>query len=84
MAVERFDAMTEPLLVDLDEVRAPDANDRYLLLQTLLGAWPMELLGGAPDAGSDRGLPRAHRGIRSQGAARSQASHELGERGRGL
>ena len=31
------------------ESRAPDANDRYLLLQSLLGAWPIELLDGATD-----------------------------------
>jgi (1->4)-alpha-D-glucan 1-alpha-D-glucosylmutase len=48
-AVERFEAMTEPLLTDLEEVRAPDAADRYLLLQTLLGAWPTALLDDRPD-----------------------------------
>lgn len=49
-AVERFLALTEPLLADLEEVRAPDANDRLMLLQTLLGAWPHELLAGGADA----------------------------------
>ncbi|MFL5231575.1 MAG: malto-oligosyltrehalose synthase [Microvirga sp.] len=55
-AVERFDALTEPLLVDLEEVRAPDPNDRYLLLQSLLGAWPNDLLGGAPDPAAIEGF----------------------------
>jgi (1->4)-alpha-D-glucan 1-alpha-D-glucosylmutase len=44
-AVDDFLALTEPLLAALEEVRAPDANDRYMLLQTLLGSWPSELLG---------------------------------------
>ncbi|HZH52194.1 MAG TPA: malto-oligosyltrehalose synthase [Microvirga sp.] len=29
---------------------APDANDQYLILQGILGAWPIELLDDAPDA----------------------------------
>jgi (1->4)-alpha-D-glucan 1-alpha-D-glucosylmutase len=49
-AVERFEVITEPLLAELDEMRAPDANDRYLLLQAILGAWPNELLGEGLDA----------------------------------
>jgi (1->4)-alpha-D-glucan 1-alpha-D-glucosylmutase len=28
---------------------APDANDRYLILQAVLGAWPVELLDGNPE-----------------------------------
>ncbi|HEX2726345.1 MAG TPA: 4-alpha-glucanotransferase, partial [Beijerinckiaceae bacterium] len=43
-AVTRFEAMAAPHLVGIDEIDAPDANDRYMLLQTLLGAWPNELL----------------------------------------
>jgi (1->4)-alpha-D-glucan 1-alpha-D-glucosylmutase len=43
-AVERFDRLAEPHLVAQDEGEAPDANDRYMLLQTLLGAWPFELM----------------------------------------
>ncbi|HKH32740.1 MAG TPA: malto-oligosyltrehalose synthase [Beijerinckiaceae bacterium] len=47
-AVGDFLASTEPLLKELEEIRAPDANDRYMLLQTLLGAWPNELLSDSP------------------------------------
>lgn len=43
-AVARFEAMAAPHLVGIDEIDAPDANDRYMLLQTLLGAWPNELM----------------------------------------
>jgi (1->4)-alpha-D-glucan 1-alpha-D-glucosylmutase len=30
--------------VELNDEAAPDANDQYLILQAILGAWPMELL----------------------------------------
>ena len=33
-------------LTEVDGAPAPDANDQYMLLQALLGSWPMELLGG--------------------------------------
>ena len=33
-------------LTPLEGAEAPDANDQMLLLQALLGAWPIELLGG--------------------------------------
>jgi (1->4)-alpha-D-glucan 1-alpha-D-glucosylmutase len=49
-AVDDFLGTTEPLLSDLEEIRAPDANDRYMLLQALLGAWPNELLAEHADA----------------------------------
>ncbi|HEX8168176.1 MAG TPA: malto-oligosyltrehalose synthase [Beijerinckiaceae bacterium] len=48
-AMERFEAMAAPLLATLDEEPAPDANDRYMLLQAVLGAWPNELLGEMTD-----------------------------------
>ena len=31
-------------LTEVDGTTAPDANDQYILLQALLGSWPMELL----------------------------------------
>ncbi|HEY7382282.1 MAG TPA: malto-oligosyltrehalose synthase [Beijerinckiaceae bacterium] len=49
-AVTRFESMAAPHLVGIDEIEAPDANDRYLLLQTLLGAWPSELMEHEPEA----------------------------------
>jgi len=33
-----------PHLRDVEDEPAPDANDQYLILQALLGAWPVELL----------------------------------------
>jgi (1->4)-alpha-D-glucan 1-alpha-D-glucosylmutase len=48
-AVQRFDQVCEPHLVEVEGEKAPDANDRYLLLQALLGAWPIELLQGETD-----------------------------------
>jgi (1->4)-alpha-D-glucan 1-alpha-D-glucosylmutase len=45
-ALERFERLCAPYLLEVDGDEAPDGNDRYLLLQALLGAWPIELLGG--------------------------------------
>ncbi len=41
-ALQRWQALVAPLLSDAE---APDPNDQYMLLQALLGAWPIELLG---------------------------------------
>ncbi|HKH95947.1 MAG TPA: malto-oligosyltrehalose synthase, partial [Beijerinckiaceae bacterium] len=44
-ALERWRGVAEPHLSAAEDLpAAPDANDQYLLLQALLGAWPMELL----------------------------------------
>jgi (1->4)-alpha-D-glucan 1-alpha-D-glucosylmutase len=43
-AVELFESIAAPHVQALDGEEAPDANDRYLILQALLGAWPVELL----------------------------------------
>ena len=50
-ALDLWRVAAEPHLAAHDGTAAPDANDRYMLLQTLLGAWPMELLDGANEAG---------------------------------
>jgi (1->4)-alpha-D-glucan 1-alpha-D-glucosylmutase len=36
--------LASPHLSEIDGIPAPDANDRVMLLQALLGAWPLELL----------------------------------------
>lgn len=38
----RWRKRNEPLRVMVDETPVPDANEEYLLYQTLLGAWPIE------------------------------------------
>jgi (1->4)-alpha-D-glucan 1-alpha-D-glucosylmutase len=43
-ALDRFDDLTAGRLVEVDGELAPDANDRILLFQAILGAWPFELL----------------------------------------
>lgn len=50
-AVSRFQRAIAPHLEDNGE-SVPDANDQYLILQAILGAWPVELLadGSDPDA----------------------------------
>ncbi len=40
--VRRWAAHNSRCKIDLDDRRAPDRNDEYLLYQTLLGAWPIE------------------------------------------
>ncbi len=47
----------------IDGVEAPSRNDEYLLYQTLIGTWPLEL---ARQGGPGR-LSRAHRGLHDQG-----------------
>ncbi len=41
--VRRWAALNSRWKVDLDDRRAPSRNDEYLLYQTLIGAWPVEL-----------------------------------------
>lgn len=49
-AWQRWRRLVRPLLQEIDDRPAPDANDQYLLLQTILGAWPMAMLDGAAAA----------------------------------
>ena len=45
----------------VDEAHAPDANEEYLLYQTLLGVWPIEPSGAAAKSCA-AGIHRAHSG----------------------
>jgi (1->4)-alpha-D-glucan 1-alpha-D-glucosylmutase len=45
--VRRIEELSELYLAVVDEEPAPSRNDRYLIYQTILGTWPIEL--GAPD-----------------------------------
>jgi (1->4)-alpha-D-glucan 1-alpha-D-glucosylmutase len=54
-ALDRWKAIAAPYLAAVEGNDAPDANDLYLILQAVLGAWPLELL----DEGSDREEPVA-------------------------
>ena len=57
-----------------DDQTIPDANEEYLLYQTLVGAWPLE-----PYA-RPRNTPTfvaANPGLHAQGPARGQGAHEL-------
>ncbi len=46
-AVTRWRALNRRFRADIDGVDAPDANDEYLLYQTLVGAWPFTADGQA-------------------------------------
>ncbi|SEO38982.1 maltooligosyl trehalose synthase [Methylobacterium sp. ap11] len=41
--------LAEPHLTEVEGEPAPDANDQWMFLQAILGAWPLELLGENPD-----------------------------------
>ena len=41
-AFERWQQMNRPLLREVDGEPVPDANEEYLLYQTLVGTWPVE------------------------------------------
>lgn len=46
-AVRRWSAMNAAHRRDVDEAPAPDANEEYLVYQTLIGAWPLGEMDGA-------------------------------------
>ena len=48
-ALGRWETNVAPHLALIDGEEAPDANDRYLILQAILGSWPIELLEDAGD-----------------------------------
>ncbi len=43
-AVQRWRSMNRDKKVDIDGAEVPDANEEYLLYQTLVGAWPLEAM----------------------------------------
>jgi (1->4)-alpha-D-glucan 1-alpha-D-glucosylmutase len=55
-ALNRWGALNAAHKTEVDGMPAPDRNDEYLFYQTLIGAWPFELLadGRQPGAGDDR------------------------------
>jgi (1->4)-alpha-D-glucan 1-alpha-D-glucosylmutase len=50
-ALDLWREVAKPHLATIEGSEAPDANDRYMLLQALLEAWPMELLEDASETG---------------------------------
>ncbi|HKQ92001.1 MAG TPA: malto-oligosyltrehalose synthase [Blastocatellia bacterium] len=44
-AVRRWRNMNRDLKTSIEDMAAPDANEEYLLYQTLLGAWPLDAAG---------------------------------------
>jgi (1->4)-alpha-D-glucan 1-alpha-D-glucosylmutase len=51
VAVRRWSRLNRRLKTSLRGQSAPDRNDEYLLYQTLVGAWPFELVDGEDAAG---------------------------------
>ncbi|GGC54575.1 malto-oligosyltrehalose synthase [Chelatococcus reniformis] len=52
-ALADWRAIARPFVAETDEGSQPDDNDQVLLLQALLGAWPLELLAPARGSGSE-------------------------------
>jgi (1->4)-alpha-D-glucan 1-alpha-D-glucosylmutase len=40
-AIRRWSTLNEALRVEIEELKAPDHNEEYLLYQTLVGTWPL-------------------------------------------
>jgi (1->4)-alpha-D-glucan 1-alpha-D-glucosylmutase len=51
-ALPRWRSLNRRAKRTLDDIQAPDANEEYLLYQTLLGTWPMDSLGVPEQAAS--------------------------------
>ncbi|MBV9568741.1 MAG: malto-oligosyltrehalose synthase, partial [Hyphomicrobiales bacterium] len=49
-ALRLWRKIVAPHVAVLENEESPDANDQMIMLQSLLGAWPMELLGGKDEA----------------------------------
>jgi (1->4)-alpha-D-glucan 1-alpha-D-glucosylmutase len=49
-AVRRWQDMNRDLKTAIEDMPAPDANEEYLLYQTLLGAWPLDAAGEPPQS----------------------------------
>jgi (1->4)-alpha-D-glucan 1-alpha-D-glucosylmutase len=49
-AVRRWQHMNRDLKTAIEDMAAPDANEEYLLYQTLLGAWPLDAAGELPQS----------------------------------
>ncbi len=45
--LQRWRAVNRRWRKQIEELEAPDANEEYLLYQTLIGSWPMEMTGAA-------------------------------------
>ena len=63
-AIKKWRGVNRRFKTEVKGLPAPDANDEYLLYQTLVGAWPFET-----DAGDSTGVYRANRRLHDEGTA---------------
>lgn len=62
---ERWQAVNQPLVRERDGDFVPDANEEYLIYQTLVGTWPLEPMSpSARDEYRDRILQYMHKAMR--------------------
>jgi (1->4)-alpha-D-glucan 1-alpha-D-glucosylmutase len=57
-SITRWRMVNRKAKTKLEEAEAPDANEEYLLYQTLLGTWPVDSLGKAVPEASDEYIER--------------------------
>ena len=74
-AFNRWQKMNQPLIREIDGEPVPDANEEYLLYQTLVGTWPTEEL----NIGDRDRVPRSDSAVHGKGAPRGEDSHFVDE-----
>ncbi len=57
-SLQRWRAANRKAKQKIDEIEAPDANEEYLLYQTLLGTWPVDSLGAPEKIATPRYIER--------------------------
>ncbi len=72
-AVERWSRLNEAHRLAVEDLTVPDANEEYLLYQTLIGAWPLGRGSSEERAEFVSRIEAYH----AQGSARGQGPHEL-------
>ena len=71
--IRRWRGLNRAAKTTVGDRDAPDANEEYLLYQTLVGTWPLYPM----NADRASGLHWKNRWLHAEGAARSQSSHQL-------
>ena len=56
--IQRARTLNRRFKTKIDDVEAPDANEEYLLYQTLLGTWPVDAAGAAESSASPEYIER--------------------------
>ena len=74
-AVIRWQKMNQPLIREIDGEPVPDANEEYLIYQTLVGTWPTEAL----ERRRARRVSRSNFAVHGKSDPRSEDPHLVDE-----